>query len=867
MKCFHSYLTYRKSLSFLLLPLIVALALNLAPNFSVHEKQVSDTSTLEAQYAQLPLAFEPNQGQVNDAVQYLVHHGQATTFFTGTDTVTSIGDEYITMSLNGANQPSFVGTDELPSKTNYFIGNDQSKWRSDVPNFEGIIAKNVYPGIDLKFYGTNSQLEHDFIVAPGTNPKQIAFNFAGQEHLKLDPGGNLLLMVGEQGLSLQAPVSFQEMPDGTRNAVDSSFQVSDNDSIRIVLGDYDQNKTLIIDPVLVYSTYLGGTGDDNGFGVAVDPNGNTYVTGQTDSTNFPTSTPFQAANGGGTTDVFVSKFNPAGTALVYSTYLGGSGLDLGASIATDLAGNAYVTGQTDSSNFPTSSPYQASYAGLIDTFVAKLNAAGSALTYSTYLGGATWSDIGTGIAVDPSGNAYVTGYTGSTDYPTSSPFQASFGGGSSDAFLTKFNPAGSALTYSTYFGGSANDSGRAIAVDNSNLAYITGTTDSTNFPTSAPFQGSVGGNTDAFAAKFAASGATLVYSTYLGGSIDDLGYGIAADSSGNAYVVGWTDSSNYPTSAPYQGVKSTGQDAFVTMLNAAGSALTYSTFLGGNATDFARGIAVNASGNAYVTGETNSTNFPVANAYQATSGGGNEAFVTKFAVSGATLDYSTYLGGGGNGPGVGIALSLGGNAYVAGYTNSTTFPTFSAFQGANAGSYDAFLAQLSEHTVVVSGTIQPALTFSIGSTTCNMGVFSASQTQFCTHTISAGSNATNGYVISYIPTTTLTSGANTITAMASQTASVLASEQFGFNLKANTAAGSFTATDFGADASGGTGTAMTGYELANQFKFDVAGDDIAQTTGASNSTTFTASFIANITAITEAGLYATPVTYNIVASY
>ena len=866
-------------LSWLAVVLLVLLQVQLLPNFSITENDDVIASTakqsgLEAKYAQLPLAFEPNRGQVDGAVQYLVHHGQATTYFTGTDTVTSIGGEHITMSLIGANQPSFTGTDELPSKTNYFIGDDRSKWQSDIPNYESIVAQNVYPGIDLKYYGTNlpagrqgSQLEHDFIVAPGFDPKQISLIFTGQKDLTLDSNGNLILKLSDTDFALRTPVSYQQTDNEGKKTVTSSFELDSSNTVKIALGDYDPTKPLVIDPVLIYSTYLGGGGVDSANNISIDASGNVYVAGQTTSSNFPTTLPFQAANAAGT-DVFITKLNPTGSALVYSTYLGGSGTDIAYDIAVDTIGNVYIDGSTDSTNFPTSSAFQGTKGAGADAFVTKFNATGSALTYSTFLGG-SGADEGFGIALDSSNNAYISGHTTSTNFPTSSPFQAANAGGD-DAFIAKFNAAGSALTYSTYIGGSGTDQSFGITIDVSGNAYFVGQTASTNFPTASPVQLSHGGSIfDAFVVKLNATGSTLIYSTYLGGSGQDNGRDIVLDSSINAYVTGFTTSTNFPTSSPFQPSNGGGgfNDSFVTKLNAAGSALTYSTYLGGSGTDGAFGIALDSSNNAYVTSHSDSTNFPTSSPFQAANAGGFDVTVTKFNAAGSSLLYSTYIGGAGTELNTGVALDLSGDAFVIGSTTSTNFPTASPFQAANAGGTDVFLTQLSEHTVVVSGTINPALTFSIGSTTCNMGVFSASQTQFCTHTISAGSNATNGYVISYIPTTTLTSGVNTITAMASQTASVLASEQFGFNLKANTAAGSFTATDFGADASGGTGTAMTGYELANQFKFDVAGDDIAQTTGASNLTTFTASFIANITAITEAGLYATPVTYNIVASY
>ncbi|MEK7184151.1 MAG: SBBP repeat-containing protein, partial [Patescibacteria group bacterium] len=760
---------------------------------------------------------------------------------------------------------SFDGEDELPSKTNYFIGNDQSKWQSNIPNYQAILAENVYPGINLKYYGTNSQLEHDFIVAPGTDPSQIAFSFEGQNELTLDGNGNLVLKAGDDQLTMQAPVSYQDTDHGRRNAVTSSFNVAEDKTVRIALGNYDLTKPLVIDPVLIYSTYLGGSGSERGVGITVDASDNVYVMGFTGSTNFPTASPFQAASGGGT-DVFVSKFNPTGSALVYSTYLGGSGADSGNGVVVDLSGAAYLTGETTSTNFPTSSPFQAANAGGTDTFVTKLNAAGSALTYSTYLGGTAF-DKAFGIALDSSNNAYLAGTTNSSNFPTSSPFQAT-PGGAGDVYVTKFNAAGSALTYSTYLGGSAFDTAYDLTVDTSGSAYITGYTLSGNFPTSSPFQAASGGAEDTFVTKFNAAGSALTYSTYLGGSGLESGEGVDVDSSGNAYIVGQTGSSNFPTSSPFQAANAGGIDNYVTKLNAAGSALTYSTYLGGSGTDYGLGVAVDTTGNAYTTGLTDSTNFPTSSAYQTSNGGSDDAFVTKLNAAGSALTYSTYLGGSASDFGMHVALSLDFDVYVAGQTSSTNFPTTSAFQSSNGGSSDAFVTLLTEHSVILSAQVNPTLTFTVNSTSCPLGTLSVTQTQFCTYTITAATNGTSGYTISYLAATTLTSPAtDTISHLSSQTASSLGSEQFGFNLRANTAAGSNTSVDFGADASGGAGTVAANYNTINQFKLNTSGETIASATGPSVATIFTVGTIANIASSTEAGAYTTTLTYNIVSGY
>ncbi len=423
----------------------------------------------------------------------------------------------------------------------------------------------------------------------------------------------------------------------------------------------------MIDPVLSYSTYLGGPNQDESGGIAVDAAGSAYITGFTASANFPTVSPLQAQcdSCAGSTpkwDIFVSKLNPAGTALVYSTFLGGSGNDLGGAIAVDSSGNAYITGSTDSLDFPTHNPLQSSYGGSDDAFAAKLNPTGSALVYSTYLGGFA-QDGGNGIAVDGSGDAFIGGFTYSTTFPTSNPVQAN-NKGNADGFVAELNPGGSALIYSTYVGGSAEDSIRGIALDASGNAYITGYTESSDFPTVNPIQNSYAGGTcstgtqtfacpDVFVAKLNSAGSALVYSTYLGGGDQDFGNSIAVDSAGSAYVTGYTLSLDFPTASPFQshcdgcGVVSgaASGDAFVAKLNPAGSALTYSTYLGGSGDDQAQGISLDAAGDAYVTGQTYSTDFPTVDSIQSDASPYFTSFVTELNPTGSDLEYSTYLGG------------------------------------------------------------------------------------------------------------------------------------------------------------------------------------------------------------------------------
>ncbi|HUU05986.1 MAG TPA: SBBP repeat-containing protein [Patescibacteria group bacterium] len=618
--------------------------------------------------------------------------------------------------LNGAKHPQIVAVDESPLKVNYFIGNDPAKWHAAVPTSKAVLYKNIYKNIDLKVYGSEGRIEYDWIVRPGGDPRDIKFEYRNVKGTRLDEEGNLLVETNFGELMHKKPAAFQERVGkpaaekrsgkSTRAAVESAFKKIGANAYGFEVGAYQADLELIIDPVvLAYSSYLGGSGTDNAYGIAVDGSGNAYVTGETYSTDFPTLNHYQTAQTD--LDAFVTKIDTtqSGSAsLVYSTYLGGNNEDHGFGIAVDSSGNAYVTGNTLSTDFPILNQYQTDQTGW-DVFVTKLDTtqSGSAsLVYSTYLGGED-EDSGRGIAVDNSGNAYVTGYTTSTNFPTLNPYQTDQVG--SDAFVTKIDTtqSGSAsLVYSTYLGGNAYERGYGIAADGSGNAYVTGITVSTNFPTLNPYQASLEDEIDAFVTRIdttQSGSASLVYSTYLGGNNEDRGFGIAVDSSGNAYVTGITFSTNFPTLNPYQTYPDDDdRNAFVTRIDTtqSGSAsLVYSTYLGGEGEDYGMGIAVDNSGKAYVTGETYSTDFPTLNQYQ-TDQGSADAFVTKIDTTqsgSASLVYSTYLGGNNDERGFGIAVDSSGNAYVTGSMISTDFPTLNQYQ-TDQGVPDAFIAKI-----------------------------------------------------------------------------------------------------------------------------------------------------------------------------
>jgi hypothetical protein len=682
-------------------------------------------------YGSLPLSFEANQGQTDAQVKFLSRGAGYNLFLTSGEAVLVLRKtsaqkrEFSTvntsaqranksavlhMQLLGSNSASSVsGFDEMSAKSNYFIGNDPKKWRTNVVNYMKVRYQGVYPGVDLVYYGNQRQLEYDFVVAPGADPSRIRLKFRGAGTLRIDDKGDLVLGDGKQ-VRLQKPQVYQEA-SGARKAIAGRYWLEGANTITFRVADYDRSKALVIDPVLVYSTYLGGSGTDYPFGIAVDSVGNAYVTGYTDSPNFPTVNAIQSSIDGNA-DAFVTKINASGTALVYSTYLGGSGGAEAFGIALDSIGNVYVTGYTGSANFPTINAVQSSFGGGDDAFVTKINASGTALLYSTYLGG-SGTDIAYGIAVDSIGDAYITGLTNSPNFPTVNAIQSTFGGGGCglppfcdgtgyyDAFVAKINASGTALVFSTYLGGIFDDRGYSIAVDSADNVYVVGSTTSTNFPTVNAIQSvfSGGGTIDAFVTKINASGTALVYSTYLSGSSFGQTYpfGVAVDSVGNAYVTGSTSSSNFPTVNALQSTFGGGSvDAFVSKINGSGTALVYSTYLGGTGNETGHGMAVDSSGNAYVTGYTGSTNFPTLNAIQSSFGGGDaDAFVTKINASGTALVYSTYLGGSSTETGLGIAVDSAGSAYVTGVTNSPNFPTVNAIQSTfGGGNLDGFVAKI-----------------------------------------------------------------------------------------------------------------------------------------------------------------------------
>ncbi len=770
---------------------IVCAALACALLGSNHADAQQPSASVSSTFGKLPLGFEVNAGQTDERVKFLARGKGYGLFLTAQEAVLTLhgnngksgldlrsraqnpvkqsipalatatlrqselhdgvtterehphDSDILRLQLANARitqQP--VGIEPLPGVANYFIGNDPAAWHTDIATFRQVRYPGVYRGVDLVYYGNQGQLEYDFVVAPGADSAPIRMHFDGAKSLTLNPSGDLTIAATNGSVVFNRPVVYQDI-DGRRNPVEGRFKLLAGNTIGFSIGRYDHAQPLVIDPVLTYSTYFGGSDVDFVTSVTTGSDGSAYVTGLTLSEDFPlTSGAFQAINyasaASSVTTAFVSKFNASGTALLYSTYIGGNAIagtlynqgDYGKSIAVDSSGEAYITGYTYSQNFPvTAGAYQTGarqQPKQATGFVTKLNPAGTALVYSTYLGGNVL-DEPTAITIDTTGSAYISGVTYSTNFPTTSgalqSVNKSAGTGSYNQFVSKLNPTGTALVYSTYLGGSAATNSpigdffytNPIVVDASGNAYVAAFTSSTDFPvTSAAYQRTNKGGFNATLSKINPTGTALIYSTYLGGTGDTYSQGLAIDSAGNAYLAGFTSSTNFPvTSGAFQSSNKatvwssmntsnpSNTNGFITKINPAGSALVYSTYLGGTAGpwggDQIYSLALDSAGDVYVAGSVTSADFPVTSgAFQSTNKGATHccdyttydtnAFLTELNPTGTALLYSTYFGGSGQqnpaGPGPvngdqvdDIALSSTGQLYMVGITGSSNFPT------------------------------------------------------------------------------------------------------------------------------------------------------------------------------------------------
>ncbi len=681
--------------------------------------------TSKAGYGQIPLAFEANQGQTDPSVRFLALGNGYSLFLTPTQAVWALRDrprrtrsrsasrtspektDYLWMSLKGADPRCRAeGLGELPGKSNYLVGQDPSRYKTNTPQFAKVKFTGVYPHIDLFYYGsTGGKLEYDFVLQPHARPEDIRLQFRGAKKLWLRDDGSLEVAMGLKKMSFQLPAVYQSGTQG-RETLKGRFVLRSGNEVGFEVAGYDPSRPLVIDPTftLVYSTYIGSTAayfHNELADFCVDPSGFTYLV-EPGPGGFPyptTSGAFQTTDKG-TINAIIVKLNQAGSALVYATYLGGSVEDQCFSIAADAGGNAYLTGFAGSSDFPTTpGAYRAGPPVGPDAFVAKLNPTGTALVYSTLLGGSS-QDVGRSIVVDSDGDAYVGGYTQSTDFPTTSgAFMTTKPSGSQSLFVTKVNPTGTALVYSTYLGGSGNDQLDALAIDGSGDAYVTGITSSTDFPTtSGAYRTTASGSSDAFVTKLNPTGTALAYSTYLGGSQQDEGQAIAVDASGSAYVTGYTASADFPTTPGVLGLSLTGtENCFVTKLSPAGNSLVFSTYLGGKTVDLGYGITVDGSGQVYVGGLTGSSDFPTTPGALKTTFISSTTFFSLLNPTATSLLYSTFWGGsGGEDDGARIGLDSSGAVYLGGGTYTSDYPTTAgAYETTHAAdSEDLFVAKL-----------------------------------------------------------------------------------------------------------------------------------------------------------------------------
>jgi len=660
-----------------------------------------------AALSDLPLAFEANIGQFDPRARYLVRTPGTRIFVVDGGMVFVLdrsadpndAQAVARVRFDGASLDARLeGIDRMPAITNYF---ETNRTITDVPNFARVRQIGLYPGIDVVYYGNQGRIEYDLFVAPGADPKQIALRLSGFDAIRLGEDGSIVLSTLAGELVMKPPYAYQE--DGRGRTEVAVRYALEGDQVRFQIAQYDRSRTLVIDPLLTYSTFFGGSADDFASAIALDSAGNIYLTGRTFSTDFPVAGAFQTKLSGDAS-AFVMKLTNGGSSIVYSTYIGGTKNTTAArGIAVDAAGSAYITGSTTSTGYPvTSGAYQGTRgSSIVAGFVTKLTPQGNALSYSTYIRGGPAA----GIAVDAAGSAFVTGTADSTFAATSGAFDTA-SGGAEDAFVLKLNATGTAASYATFLGGSAMDTGNAIAVDAAGNAYVAGHTKSINFPVLNAYQSALPGNQAAFVSKLNAAGSALVYSTYLGGtdgstldSRRQQANGIAVDAAGHAYVTGTTFASNFPVVRAFQpgkGYTGEGHDAssqaFITQLEAAGNSLIYSSYLGSKAClgnnvfscypygsdEEGLAITVDAAGIAYFTGKARSRTFPQAEPVQplANAYGQSLPFVARVQDRGTqvALLYSVALGvrsdSGYDGAATGVAVDGTGTAYVSGYVNN-----------------------------------------------------------------------------------------------------------------------------------------------------------------------------------------------------
>lgn len=668
------------------------------------------STNLQQALSRAPLSFEANRGQADPTARYVARGDGFALRFGDNETVVGVGrgNAYaaIRMKYRGAAAVNSIGLeDRLAHQANYFRG-DRSV--TAVSQFAKLRYRSLYPGIDLVFYGNQRNFEYDFVVAPGADPRAIDLEFDGA-HLSAQPNGSLVLKTVAGSIMHHAPVTYQLAADGSRVHVPSRYRI-DGRRVRFEVGSYDRSRELIIDPILQYSSYVGGqtpanNAEDIGQAIALDTEGNIYIAGRTQSTDLPLNGAIQTTNKG-SGDAFVMKLDSSGKKILYATYLGGGSLEYAYGIAVDAQGQAHITGVTGSRDFPIKNAYQTRNTGLNIPFLTKLNARGDGIIFSTYFGGER-NDTAYAIGLDRYGNSYIAGRAGSTTFPTYQALQPK-NGGQFDGFIAKFNPEGQ-LQYSTLIGGNNVEEIYALAVDPDGNAYFAGYAQSYNLATPNAFQTRPPGPNDGFVGKLNPTGTAYHYITYLGGRLSDQAQAIAIDAAGNAYVAGYTTSNDFPvTEGVIQPKKNGPGDAFITKLNDTGSAVIWSTYLGGSVAsngmldEYATAISVDADGHVYVAGTTLSQDFPVERAVQAKSGGNRDLFVAKLANDGTRLIFSTYLGGADRDEEPALAITPLRAVLLTGQTFSTDFPLESAAQSKRGSSNDGLLTRICDPVLFAS---------------------------------------------------------------------------------------------------------------------------------------------------------------------
>lgn len=675
-------------------------------------------------FGSVPLYFIPNRGQAGTPAAYYARASRYTLWLTKTGLVfdssrplgkpgsdaradggsgrasrTTWDRDVSELIFPGANQrPLIEAIDVSEHHVNLFLGSDPSGWRTGLATSRAVLYKDLFKNTDLKVYGVEKEIEYDWIVKPGGEVADIRFEYRGVLGTSLEPDGSLRVRTRFGDLIHRKPEAYQTIA-GRRQDVDVRFGSLGDNRYQFIAGDYDPSQALVIDPVvLVSSTYLGGAKRDVGHGLALDGAGNIYITGDTQSSNFPTKNALDPTLSGSGRDMIIAKMSASGKSLVYSTYLGGSDWDSGDSIVVDATGAAYIAGWTMSSNFPVQKAFDPTFNGNYDGVFLKLNPAGDALVFSSYLGAKNTksSDSCNTILLDGQGNIYLTGTTDGPDFPVKAGYDMTWNG-KTDTFIAKFAASGRSLIYSTYLGGAADDYVAGMAVDSQGAVAVPGWTASPNFPKKYSYQKTIKGERDVFVTKLNPGGTTLAYSTVFGGSDSDRPSDVKLDGSGNAFIVGSTESKDFPVLKAFDPSWNGGDgDGFLTKIGPTGKEFVFSTYLGGNGEDEAESVALDGQGNICVLSTVASSNMPVKNAYDNNLSGDEDAHLAKFAPSGKSLVFATYFGGSKEDSGSQLALDGAGNIYVLGATNSLDLSIKNAFDKTFNGEWDIYVAKLSE---------------------------------------------------------------------------------------------------------------------------------------------------------------------------